>query len=258
VDDYEMSDGTAFTWSNPTEAMAPYQNRDPRFYATVLYDRAPWRKRPSDVSGDPVGLIQTGHYYSSATTILDGLDTGGKNGGIDTWNAGWTGYYLKKGIDISIDPVQGAGHQLVPWRFMRYSEVLLNYAEACIGLGQEDEARTYINKIRTRAYMPGIATTGAALVNSLQHERKIELAFEELRYFDIRRWMICPNAYANVQAINIVYGSPTSFSTTYGIGTPTYTVVEVDNRHWDPKSYFLPISLDEMNKNYKLIQNPGY
>lgn len=106
--------------------------------------------------------------------------------------------------------------------------------------------------------MPDISTTGAALVSSLQHERKIELAFEELRYFDIRRWMICENAYANVKGINIMYGSPSSFSTTYGNGTPKYTVSEVDTRHWDPKSYFLPISKDEINKNYKLVQNPGY
>jgi hypothetical protein len=134
----------------------------------------------------------------------------------------------------------------------------LNYAEACIGLGEEAEARKYINMIRARAYMPDITTTGTDLVKSLQHERKIELAFEELRYFDIRRWMICQNAYANVQGVNIMYGSASSFSTTYGTGTPTYTVVQVDTRSWDPKSYFLPINIDEMHKNYKLVQNPGY
>jgi hypothetical protein len=141
---------------------------------------------------------------------------------------------------------------------MRYTEVLLNYAEACLALGQEAEAKTYINMIRTRAGMPNINTAGAALVSSLQHERKIELAFEELRYFDIRRWMICQNAYANVQAIAIMYGSPVSFSTTYGTGTPKYSIKEVDARAWDPKSYFLPIDINEMNKNSKLVQNPGY
>jgi starch-binding outer membrane protein, SusD/RagB family len=264
VDDYEMSDGTVFNWSNATEAVAPYQNRDPRFYATVLYDRALWRARPSDVSGDPVGAVQTGHYWGLSNdptpvpVLRDGLDTGGNNGGVDTWNAGWTGYYLKKGVDINVEPKQGAAHQTVPWRFIRYTEVLLNYAEACLGLGQEAEALTYINMIRKRAYMPSVATSGSALVKSLQHERKIELAFEELRYFDIRRWMICESAYADVQGIKILYGSSTSVSTTYGTGTPTYTVEVVDKREWDPKSYFLPIDINEMNKNYKLIQNPGY
>jgi hypothetical protein len=161
-------------------------------------------------------------------------------------------------VDINVEPKQGAAHQTVPWRFMRYTEVLLNYAEACLGLGQESEALTYINMIRKRSFMPSIATSGSALVKSLQHERKIELAFEELRYFDIRRWMICENAYDDVKGIKIMYGSPTSVSSTYGTGTPTYTIEIVDKREWDPKSYFLPISRDEMNKNYKLIQNPGY
>lgn len=266
VDEYEMADGSAFSWSNPTEAAAPYQNRDARFYATILYDGAPWRTRPSDVSGDPVGKIQTGHYYYNASTIKDGLDTDGSNGGVDTWNATWTGYYLKKGVDITLDPASGAAHQTTPWRFMRYSEVLLNYAEACIGLAQlgvntaanEAEALTYINQIRARAYMPAISTSGSALVQSLRHERKIELAFEELRYFDIRRWMICTQAHANVKGIHILYGSPSNPSSTYGTGVPAYTVKDVDTRSWNSKCYFLPISKDEMDKNTKLIQNPGY
>lgn len=256
VDEYEMNDGTTFSWNNPVQAKAPYQNRDPRFYATILYDGAAWRTRPSDVSGDPYGKIQTGHYYYDATTIKDGLDTDGKNGGVDTWNATWTGYYLKKGVDNTLDPV--AIKQICPWKFMRYGEIILNYAEACIGLGQEPEARTYINMIRKRAGMAGISTTGADLVRSLQHERKIELAFEELRYFDIRRWMICSNAYSNPLGIYILYGSPTSVSTSYGSGTPTYSVRKIDDREWNSKCYFLPISQDEMYKNSKLIQNPGY
>lgn len=266
VDSYEMSDGTAFSWDNPTEAAAPYENRDPRFYASILYDGAHWRTRPSDVGGDPLGNIQTGHYWgltdpqnpSSGPMIRDGLDTGGSNGGVDTWNASWTGYYLKKGVDASLNAESGATHQTIPWRFMRYTEVLLNYAEACIALGQEGEAKTYINMIRTRAGMPSITATGTDLVQSLRHERKIELAYEELRYFDIRRWMICENAYADVEGIHILYGSSSSVSTSYGEGTPAYTVEVVDHREWDPKSYFLPIDKDEMNKNDKLVQNPGY
>jgi hypothetical protein len=268
VDEYEMNDGSAFSWSNPAHAAAPYENRDPRFYATVLYDGAYWRTRPTDVSGDPYGKIQTGYFYrlvinadnSVDTILVGGLDTGAKVGGVDTWNASLTGYYLKKGVDASIDPV--ATKQAYPWRFMRYTEVLLNYAEACIGLGEETEARTYINKIRKRAGMPDISTTGTALVNSLQHERKIELAFEELRYFDIRRWMICDKVYEDVHGVNILYGTKQTATTTsaYGSGTPIYSVTNsgIDTRAWDPKSYFLPITIDEMNKNYKLVQNPGY
>ncbi|MFW0715118.1 RagB/SusD family nutrient uptake outer membrane protein [Pedobacter sp. N23S346] len=259
VDDYEMSNGTAFSWNNPVAAAAPYQNRDPRFYATVLYDGAKWRTRPSDVSGDPEGKIQTGFFYNTSGVKKDGLDANG-SGAVDSWNAGVTGYYLRKGIDPAINVT--ATQQIVPWRYMRYTEVLLNYAEAAIALGQESEGRSYINMIRARAFMPAIATTGDALVASLRHERRIELAFEELRYFDVRRWMIAPSTFQPAKAINIVYGSPTSGYASYiaaaASGTAKYTVTTAENRAWNPKFYFLPIEIGEMNKNPKLIQNPLY
>ena len=259
VDDYEMIDGTPFSWSNLSQATAPYQNRDPRFYATVLYNGAQWRARPSDVTGDPEGKIQTGYYYNTSGVKKDGLDANG-SGAVDSWNASQTGYYLKKGIDPAINVT--ATQQTVPWRFMRYTEVLLNYAEACLGLGQESEAKTYLNMVRKRAYMPDVTASGADLVNSLRHERKIELAFEELRYFDIRRWMIAESAFQPAMGINIVYGSPSSGFSSYVAAVagaaPTYTVKTVENRAWNRKFYFLPIQTEEMNKNYKLIQNPFY
>lgn len=258
VDEYEMIDGTPFSWNNSVEAAAPYDNRDPRFYATVLYNGAKWRARPSDVTGDPDGKIQTGYYYNTSGTLKDGLDANG-SGAIDSWNASKSGYYLSKGIDPTVNVT--ATQQTVPWRFMRYTEVLLNYAEACIGLGQEAEARTYINMIRRRAFMPNITTSGTDLVNSLRHERKIELAFEERRYFDIRRWMICDNAFQPAQNIKIVYGTPSLGFASYiaaAATVPTYSVGTIEARAWDHKFYFLPIDLDEMNKNHDLIQNPFY
>src|SRR5690606_14774576 len=63
VDDYEMIDGTSFDWNNTEHASAPYENRDPRFYATILYDGADWKPRTNDVSTtDPFNQIQTGQY----------------------------------------------------------------------------------------------------------------------------------------------------------------------------------------------------
>lgn len=258
VEKYEMSDGTNFSWSNPTEAANPYENRDPRFYATVLYNGAKWRPRPSDVTGDPVGIVQTGHYYSTDGTIRDGLDTRGNNGGVDTWNGGYTGYYLRKFVDPKIDPLKTI--QTYPWRFIRYTGVLLDYAEACMNLGDNVDAIKYINEIRKRAYMPPIpaSTSGPALVKALRYERTIELAFEGQRYMDIRRWMICDSAFQDAEAIDITYGSPTDRSSTYGTGQPTYKVVDFQPRHFDPKFYFLPISQTEMDKNSKLVQNPFY
>ena len=142
-----------------------------------------------------------------------------------------------------------------PWRYIRYTEIVLNYAEACLGLGQDAEAKTYINMVRKRAGLPDVTSTGQALVDDYRHERRIELAYEDQRFFDVRRWMIPEQAYTDVQGIDILYKLNADKVTT----TPTYKVVpSVIHRAWKPSFYFLPIKLDEMNKNDKLIQNPLY
>ncbi|WP_291101204.1 MULTISPECIES: RagB/SusD family nutrient uptake outer membrane protein [unclassified Flavobacterium] len=249
VDSYEMIDGTKFDWNNTTHNTAPYVNRDPRFYANILYDGAKWRQRPADVrAADPLGIIQTGKYQQANGTFVAGLDT--RQSPIEDWNGSYTGYYTRKFIDPSID------HQYVkqklPWRQIRYAEILLNYAEACLGLGQEVEAKQYMNLIRSRAGMPNVPVgeTGQTLVNRYRNERRIELSYELQRYFDIRRWMIAPTAIANAQGVSIVHP--------FGSANTTYSVIEVRNRAWINKSYLLPIMQEEMNRNKNLIQNPGY
>lgn len=249
VDSYEMADGSKFSWNNPEEAQHPYLNRDPRFYATVLYDGAYWKQRPDDVIGsDPDGIIQTGYYEQADGSYNPGLDT--RNSPIDDWNGTYTGYYMCKGVDPNMD--QQYEYQKYPYRQIRYAEVLLNYAECCIELGEEAEARKYLNLIRNRANMPSLdaSVTGTALRERYRNERNIELAYEQNRFFDIRRWMIAPEVIKNAQGIDIRYPK--------GSTTPTYSIKDVQNRSWDNKNYLIPILLDEMQKNELLIQNPGY
>jgi len=252
VDDYEMADGSKFDWSNPSQAAAPYQNRDPRFYANVLYDGAYWKPRPeSTASFDPTGTVQTGSFVQADGSSIPGLDT--RQGPVQDWNGTYTGYYLRKFIDPAVDHTP-TNMQKYPWRQMRYAEVILNYAEACLELGEETEAKTYINMIRERAGMPDVPAgeSGDALMERYRNERRIELCYEQHRYFDIRRWMIAPEVITPAEGVKIVYP--------YGSSTPTYTVLsDVQDRGWnDNKSYFLPILLDELNRNNQLIQNPGY
>ena len=65
---------TKFDWNNPAQKAEPYTNRDPRFYATILYDGADWKPRPADVAGkDPVNQIQTGYYDNGAAELLMAL-----------------------------------------------------------------------------------------------------------------------------------------------------------------------------------------
>ncbi|MGN6601277.1 MAG: RagB/SusD family nutrient uptake outer membrane protein [Ginsengibacter sp.] len=255
VDSYEMNDGSNFDWNNPTEAADPYANRDPRFYASILYEGAQWRQRPSDIApSDPAGIIQVGTWQKwdgSQMVTVPGLDT--RQSPFENWNGTYTGYYMRKFMDPKVDAQNFK--QTAPWRFIRYTEILLDYAEACLGLGEEDEAKTYINMVRARSKMPPITETGAALVERYRNERKIELAFEDQRYFDIRRWMIPEEGYTDVMAVQPVYKLNPDHTTAT---TPTYTRVDVQGREWNPRFYFLPIALDEMNRNDKLVQNPLY
>lgn len=257
VDDFEMADGTKFDWNNPEHAAQPYKNREPRFYATIFYDGAPWRIRPDDVKGiDPLNRVQTGVWQvwdASANEMVEvyGVDT--RKSPIEDWNGSYTGYYCRKYLDPNNDAQYV--RQSMTWRWFRYSEILLNYAEACIELGQDGEAKTYINMVRKRAGLPGLTEEGDALKQRYRNERRIEFAFEDHRFYDVRRWVIGPEAYTGALAAKVVY-KLNDDKTTATIPTVTHELYE--SYSWDDKAYFLPLLRDELNKNDMLIQNPGY
>lgn len=251
VDDYEMTDGSKFSWSNPVHAAAPYSNRDPRFSASILYDQALWRPRPSDAKDiDPVGKVIIRSVETAPGVWTPGLDT--RDGPIEDWNGGYSGYYLRKFIDPNVvhEYAAAGGNQEAPWHFFRLAEIYLNYAEACIELGLEAEAKTYLNMLRARAGMPDITDTGTALRDRYRNERRVELVFEQHRYFDVRRWMIAPQALGR-NASGIIIKKPF-------VGPVSYTVNKVQDRAWNNKMYFLPIIQDELNRNKNLVQNPLY
>jgi hypothetical protein len=258
VDAFERTDGTKFDWSNPAHAADPYKDRDPRFYVSVLYDGATWRPRPADVAiVEPLNKVQTSskQVWNATADKIDtvyGVDT--RKSAFENWNGTWTNYYMNKFMDPAFDAQYF--RQDAPWRRIRYAEILLDYAECCLALEQEDEAKTYINMIRHRAGMPDIppSETGAVLVDHYRNERFVELAFESIRFFDIRRWMIGPEAYANAEGIDIWHLLNPDHITYHS----TYTVVTIQQRAWNNKYYLLPIGLSEINKNENLFQNPLY
>lgn len=271
VDDYEMTDGTRFDWSNATHKAAPYENRDPRLYASILHDGADWKPRTDDVKNrDPNNQIQSGQYEigngSGTRTVQYGLDT--RNGPIEDWNGSYTGYYYRKFVDADPAIEDQNTRQRVPWPLLRYTEAILNYVEACIELGEEGEARTWLNKIRFRVGMPAIRDGGDALRQRYINERRVELAYEEHRYFDARRWMIAPQTLGRKATLIKVEGKlkPGRQVSLYKYDkenyTYTYTVGTIDpgieNRTWNDKMYFTSFHRDEINRNTKLVQNPGY
>ncbi len=270
VDNYEMMDGSRFDWNNPVEAADPYVNRDPRFYASILYDGTKWKPRTTDGAGiDPYGEIQFGTYEvgtaGSATTYF-GLDT--RNSSIENWNGTRTGYSIRRFSNDNMNLVDMNNRQQVPSIQIRYTEVVFNYIEASMELNDEATARLWLNKIRFRAGMPAITETGAALKARYQNERNIEMLFEEQRFYDSRRWMIAPQTQGQKVRIMVITGKlkPGKTVAVYKYDKSNYDYTYrvqniksgVENRTWDDKLYFPPIKLDEVNKNKALIQNPGY
>jgi len=257
VDAYNMADGTKFSRSNPAQAAEPYKNRDPRLYATVLFEGNKYRTRPADLTAyDPIGVGQFGVWqkWNSSTNqmvLVYGLDT--RNSIANPWNGNECGATMLKYLNKSTDIQKG--YQDLTYRPIRYGEVLLNYAEACIQLGEEEEARQYINMIRKRAYMPDITSSGSDLVSDYRNERRIEMAYEGQRFFDVRRWIIGPEAYHDVHGVQIVYEMKADHSTS---SIPTVTPIVIRTGKWDNKAYFFPITRSETNKNDMLIQLPGY
>jgi starch-binding outer membrane protein, SusD/RagB family len=268
VDDYQMMDGSKFSWDNKDHAADPYANRDPRFYATVLYDGSTWKPRPADVIGlDPVSQIQTGYYDDGKGNKLNGIDT--RESAIENWNGSRTHYYSRKFIDPNPAlPDNQSNAQVVPWPFLRYTEAVLNYVEAAIKTGDEADAKAWLNKIRFRAGMPATTATGTALWDIYVNERRVELAYEEQRYYDARRWLVAPQTVGRgIKTINIVATLKAGktphvpYKLDKSVYDYKYTVVnntENETRKWVNKMYYRPFSRDEVAKNAKLVQNPGY
>jgi starch-binding outer membrane protein, SusD/RagB family len=258
IDDYRMADGSKFDWTNPAHRAAPYSDRDPRFYASILYDGAPWRARPDDVKDlDPHGIIQAFRELKLPNgSVVGGLDT--RDGPVEDWNGTYSGYYIRKFIDPAIN--HQFNKQEVPWLYFRFAEILLNYAEASIELNELGDAVSALNQIRRRAGMPELsgALSQAEMREQYRNERRIEMAFEEQRFFDVRRWMIAPEVLSrNAGGINIFLEGESRVDRSSWRNFRYETRV-VQTRAWNDRLYFMPIHHNEMNRNRSLKQNPGY
>ena len=253
VDAYEMEDGTLFDWTNPTMAANPYAKRDPRLYASIIYNGAKYDK--------------FANFSGSATNqyTFDIFEGGKNKAGLSQTE---TGYYLMKFMDYeNVNPANATGGTFHNWPYFRYAEILLNLAEA----GNEAGGPNYqvsgasspltpiqaINLIRARAGMPDVATTfnkrGIAITQQtlrqlIKNERRVELAFEEHRYYDVRRWMDIIDGY--IRGVKTIKNANNTF--TYD---PT---IQVEKKLFEPKHYFFPIPQVELNRNPLLRQNPEW
>jgi len=229
VDSYRMADGSEFDWNNPDHAANPYQNREPRFYASVLYNGASWKGRTIE-------------------TFVGGTDGFEPYGAQQSAGGTTTGYYIRKMIDEDA-PMDGVSAQT--WYEVRYAEVLLNHAEALNELGRGAEALVSLNKVRERAKLPKITVTDKeALREIIREERKVELAFEGHRLWDLRRWRI---------AVDVLDGKRMHGTKITKDGdTFTFETVECDdqNRVFKESYYKLPVPQSEIDNNPLCKQTP--
>ncbi len=233
VDMFEMTDGLPIDESPLYDPGDPYKNRDPRFYATVFYDGA---------------VMGTGPDAITVQTRVKG------NNGIDggpnqtDGNATTTGYYLRKYIDEAFNKNTTNGYN--NWILLRMGEVLLNYAEAHNeAAGPDASVYSAVNALRARAKMPALpeGLSKEQMRQRIRRERAVELAFEDHRFFDLRRWKLAEQLLAAP-----VYGMRISQD------GQTFTRFKVEDRVFAARDYLIPIQQDELIKNTRLQQNPGW
>lgn len=237
VDAFPMNNGLAITAAGSGyNAAAPYTNRDPRLGYTVFYNGYKWLSR-------------------NVETFDGGKDKPGGNT-VQTK----TGYYLRKFMaDFSNNTTYtNQSHNFI---LFRYAEILLDQAEALNELGRTSEAYAPLIAIRKRAgitagsgslYGLTAAMSQADMRTAIQNERRIELAFEEHRFWDTRRWKI-----ANTKFNGTVHGMKITKDPASGV--LTYTVVDVAQLLFNPsKMYHMPLPYSETTKNTALIQNEGW
>ncbi len=265
ADFYQMEDGSDFSshftlnsngeyvnTSSEYTNKSPYKSREPRFYATILHDSAKWQKRFPDLAAlDPEGIYdrRTRIVIEGGKIVSEryGLDT--RQGPVSPANGNYTGYLLKKFMD---DEVSGRDeYNENAFIHMRFAEVILNYAEACIELDELSEAAAYINLIRKRSGLPDF--TGD-IRKALKYERYVELFGENTAWFDLRRWKDLEEEFGKR-----LYGVEIVETKEDGQTTTTWRQINAaPNRAFSKKIYWIPIEIQEINRAPQLTQNPGY
>lgn len=235
VNAFPMENGLPITDPNSGyNPDSPYLNRDPRFYATIFYNGTMWLKRPVE-------------------TFEGGLD---KPNGVQRQTQ--TGYYMRKFLADYSDQ-QAYGNQNHNFVIFRYAEILLNYAEAENELGNTNEAYPQLTALRKRAGIePGADDmyglkpnmTQDEMRKTIHHERRIEMAFEEQRFWDARRWKTAESVFnQELHGIKITKTSDSTFS---------YQTVPVFKMTFAPKMYLYPIPYKEIAGNPAIEQNSGW
>lgn len=247
VESYEMSNGLPIDDPDSGyDPQNPYANRDPRLEQTILHHGSVW----GDKNNDEERTVDVSYP--------DGQDYQELHGGTTT------GYYTKKFLHNMSFKNPSATPHACP--IFRYAEILMNAAEALNECGKTDEAYQYVNQVRARVGMPAYSgMTQAQLRERIHNERRVEFAFEDQRYFDVRRWKLFDeNVSAAAETSKPLYQQVYNL---YSVqvtpdGSQEYTIIS-NSLHPRlgivlPKSYYFPVPDDEYKKDPNLGQNTGW
>ena len=239
VDEFEMADGSKFSWSNAAHRANPYANREPRFYATILHNGMSWKGRQLNTTTNDAseGFIAYGTTGDPRRTV--------------------TGYYAKKFLDEKNTNIV-VNRSTQSWIELRYAEVILNLAEAQAQLGDFTASAATLNQLRSKrgsaqsTLQSVYFNTNTTAMEAIEHERIVELAFEGHRFWDLRRWRKAHIVLNNTRM--------TGHKITPEGSAFKYESVAVDNvnREFTGKLYYLPILEDEIQKNLALTQIQGW
>ena len=237
VKEYECTDGKTIDASSIYDKNNPYNNRDPRLDATIMI---------------PERSVFKGTIYTTNPTS-------GNNDKFGKYPV-WSGYCIMKFMEDEVDVWNGDTN----FSLIRYAEVLLGYLESKLESGASiDQALldATINKVRGRAAvnMPAVTTTDATeLRKIIRRERRVEFAFEGIRYYDILRWGIAADELNHQFTGQKLTNDPTNY-TTYPVDADGYYIMSQQNRKFiKGKNELWPIPQSERDVNPNLTQNSGY
>ena len=235
VESYELATGGFPDWSpwhGTTTETPPYKLLEPRFQASILYNGAIWKGRTIEPY---VGGLDGWAEWRKETQPL-GRTT--------------TGYYLRKGVDENHDFAgRDASKGTQPAVILRYGEVLLNKAEACYRTNDPAGANAAVKEIRSRVGLPYTDLSGDDLWAAIRQERRVELAFEGLWYWDLRRWEDSAKPYPTGLNGYQVHGLRIAPGAVSGQFEYSYVSVDDKDRNFPQKMYRFPMPSSELNSN---------
>lgn len=251
IDAYEMSNGIYIDDpGSGYDDQNPYAGRDSRLGKTIIH-------HGTVISALP-GVTDNIDNGDGTLTIRFDKDKGGddsKNGNSYTSLIN-SGYGILKRANPG-QPMRGIRETYAPWIFFRLAEMYLIVAEAEAELGNSQQSMDALNIVRARVGMPDVENlTGEELRRKYRNERRVEFACENLRWYDIVRWMIAPEVLDKA-----AYGIEIVRDNSLPVPMDEYfynTHVLDTDLHWIDKMYFMPIPFSEIQANKLLTQNPGY